>query len=278
MALVQFRAPALPLPKQVYDYGQMNEFVRALRIYFNQLDSLTPNQAESYTADSFTGGSFTGSGFVGGTLSGFGNGLEVPYAMLMSDQDQSSAGTTSENIVTYNRIIFSDGINVENNSRITFSYPGQYLITVSLQVTNRSNAVREIELWAKNTGVNYPLSNTRFDVPQRKSVGVWGHAVAAVAGIFTVTNGEYLEMAWWSNSTDVYLEHYAAGTNPTRPEIPSVILTAQFISALPARFVPTSPARLVIQGYAPLIALQGFPKPGTADLTIEGFAPTVTVA
>jgi hypothetical protein len=278
MALVGFRAPALPLPPGQYSAQQQSELVRALRLYFNLIDSLTPQQAQSYRAENFFGGTFTGSGFQGGTLFGFGRGLEVPYAMLMSDQDQSSAGTTSENIVTYNRIIFSDGINVENNSRITFSYPGQYLVTVSLQVTNRSNAVREIELWAKNTGVNYPLSNTRFDVPERKSVGVWGHAVAAVSGIFTVTNGEYLEMAWWSNSNDVYLEHYPVGTNPTRPEIPSVILTVQFVSALPARFVPTSPARVVVQGYVPLVAVQGLPKPGTTDLQIQGYAPTISIA
>ena len=278
MALVQFRAPALPLPKPAYDYGQMNEFVRALRLYFNQLDSLTPNQAESYTADSFNGGTFTGSEVFGGVLAGFGRGLEVPYAMLMSDEDQTSLGTTSENLITYNRIIFSDGINVENNSRITFSYPGQYLVTVSLQVTNSSNQIREFELWAKNTGVNYPLSNTRFDVPATKGIAGLGHLVANVAGIFTVTNGEYLEMAWWANNTNVKLEHYGAGTNPTRPEIPSVILTVQFVSALPARFVPTSPARVVMQGFAPGIALSCCRRPDPATLSIQGYAPTVVEA
>jgi hypothetical protein len=36
-------------------------------------------------------------------------------------------------------------------------------------VTNQNNAVQEFELWAKNKGVNYPLSNTRFDVAVRKS-------------------------------------------------------------------------------------------------------------
>jgi len=255
MALVGFRAPALPLPPGQYDARQQAELIRALRLYFNLIDSLTPQQAQSYRAENFFGGNISGSSISGGVLSGFGRGLEVPYALLMSDQDQPNAGTTSENLVTYNRIIFSDGINVENNSRITFAYPGQYLVTVSIQVTNRSNAVQEIEVWAKNTGVNYPLSNTRFDIPERKSQSIWGHTVAAVAGIFTVTNGEYLEMAWWSGSTDVFLEHYAAGTNPARPEIASVILTVNFISALPAKFVPTLPDRLSIQGVAPTITI-----------------------
>jgi hypothetical protein len=262
MALVGFRAPALPLPPGQYDARQQSELIRSLRLYFNLIDSLTPQQAQSYRAENFIGLDFIGNNFqggtfngeiVGGTISGFGRGLEVPYALLMSDQDQLSAGITSENIVTYNRIIFSDGINVENNSRITFAYPGQYLITIRFQFANRGNAAAEFEIWAKNSGVNYPLSNTRFDIPARKSESVFSHVTANISGIFTVTNGEYLEMAWWSDEADVVIESYAAGTNPTRPAIPSVILTVNFLSKLPAAFVPTLPAKLSIQGYAPTV-------------------------
>jgi hypothetical protein len=82
-----------------------------------------------------------------------------------------------------------------------------------------------------------------------------GHLVANVAGIFTVTNGEYLEMAWWSDGANVKLEHYAAGTNPTRPEIPSVILTVQFVSALPAKFFPVLSDTLSLQGQTPTISI-----------------------
>jgi hypothetical protein len=253
MALVGFRAPALPLPPSNYDVRQQAEFIRALRLYFNLLDSLAPQQAQSYRADEFIGGSFSGSKIQGGTLAGFGRGLEVPYALLMSDQDQASAGITSENIVTLNRIIVSDGVNVEDNSKITFAYPGQYLVTARFQFANRGNAAAEFELWAKNSGVNYPLSNTRFDIAARKSESVYSHVTANISGIFTVTNGEYLQFAWWSDGADMYIEHYAAGTSPTRPEIASVIITITFVSALPARFVPTLPARLSIEGHAPTI-------------------------
>jgi len=159
--------------------------------------------------------------------------MTKPYGMFMDDADQASARVTSENIVRMNTPIFGSGIRVEDDTKLFFDYPGQYQINVSLQVVNQSNNIQEFELWAKNTGTNYPLSNTRFDVPVRKSTGVWGHAVPAISGIFTVNDpvNEYLEMAWWAESTDVYIEHYAARTNPTRPEIPSVILTAHFLSA-----------------------------------------------
>ena len=256
MALVGFKAPALPLPPPQYDVRQQNELNRALRLYFNRLDSFAPNQAESYTADEFIGGTFNGSGIKATSITGFGQGLELPYAMLMSDADQTNAGITSENLLTYNQVVLSNGVRVLNNSQIHFAYPGQYLITFTLQVTNRGNTAAEFEVWAKNTGTNYPLSNTRFDVPVRKSSGVWSHIVPAITGIFTVNNNEYLEIAWWSDSTDVYIENYPAGTSPTRPEIPSVILTVSWVSALPAQFA----------------------LPFTGAAAFAGVAPTVTIA
>ncbi len=300
MALVGFRAPALPLPPQDYNRQQFDELVRALRVYFNLLDSLTPQQAQSYRADNFFGGAFSGdlisaADIRGGVMSGFNRGIEAPYAMLMSDQDQTTGGTTSENLVSYNTPIFQYGIRVENNTQIKFDYPGQYLVTVSLQVTNTENQIREFELWAKNSGVNYPLSNTRFDVPANKGMASAGHLVANVAGIFTVVNGEYLEMAWWSDGANVKLEHYAAGTSPTRPEIPSVILTVNFISALPSVFPIPRSDNLVMAGVAPsilrgvartpasgtLVVAGGTPEiseivPPVGALTIAGTAPTVT--
>ena len=261
----------------------MSQFIRMLGIYFAQLDSLTPNQAQSYTADNFFGGIFSGASISaaninGGVINGFNRGIEAPYAMLMSDQDQATAGTTSENLVSYNVPVFTYGVRVENNTQIKFDYPGQYLVTVSLQVTNSQNQIKEFELWAKNSGVNYPLSNTRFDVPADKGANSRGHLVANVAGIFTVVNGEYLEIAWWSDGANVKLEHYAAGTNPTRPEIPSVILTVNFISALPSVFPIPRSDNLVISGAAPSV-LRGVARtPPAGSLVLTGIAPTVTIA
>ena len=285
MALVGFRAPALPLPPNDYDRRQFDELVRSLRVYFNLIDSLTPQQAQSYRADNFFGGIFTGDSISaaninGGVLNGFNRGIEAPYAMLMSDQDQSSAGITSENLISYNTPIFQYGIRVENNTRIKFDYPGQYMINARFQISNRSNSVAEIEIWAKSTGVNYPLSNSRFDIPARKTASINSHIVPVINGIFTVNNpdAEYLEIAWWSNNVDVYLEHYAAGTSPTRPEISSVILTATFISALPSVFPIPQSDHLVLAGTAPSLLRGVAAIPPVEDLALTGDAPTVIIA
>jgi hypothetical protein len=161
--------------------------------------------------------------------------IQNPHAMLMSNEDQTNPSITGANQLTFNQPIITQGVRVENTNEIWFEKSGQYLVTFTLQVTNRSNAVQEFEVWAGYNGTNYPLSNTRFDIPARKSGSVWAHIVPAITGIFTVANPqtEYLTIKWWASSTDVYLEHYAAGTSPTRPEIPSVILTVNFVSRLP---------------------------------------------
>lgn len=53
MALDKFRAAPLPNPPADYDPQYLRQVIRVLETYFSQLDSNTPNHAQSYTADSF---------------------------------------------------------------------------------------------------------------------------------------------------------------------------------------------------------------------------------
>ena len=211
--LQKIAPPALPQATEQYDRPYQDQLNNIQRLFYNRLVS---------TVNDVVG--------VNG-----GANLQTPHAMLMSDQDQTSAGVTSANIITYNQPVITQGIAVRNGGEIWFEKAGQYLVTFTLQVSNRGNAVQEFEVWAGYDGSNYPLSNTRFDIAARKSGSIWAHIVPAVTGIFTVTNPdtEYLTIKWWSDSTDVFLEHYPVNTSPTRPAIPSVILTANFVSRLP---------------------------------------------
>jgi hypothetical protein len=205
--------PSLPLATDQYERRYIDQLNNVLRLFFNRLSGVLSSLL----------------GTDGGAA------LQNPHAMLMSDEDQASAGTTVANTLTYNQQVITQGVEVRNGGEIWFDAPGQYLVTFSLQVSNRSNAVQEFEVWAGYDGSNYPLSNTRYDIPARKDSSTWAHIVPAISGIFTVTNPstEYLTIKWWASSTDVFLEHYAANTSPTRPAIPSVILTVNFVSRLP---------------------------------------------
>jgi hypothetical protein len=205
--------PRLPSAPSQYEQRFHDQHSDVLRLYFNQLNNAVA------TVLGTNGAAY----------------LQTPHAMLMSDQDQTNAGITSANILTYNQPVITQGIEVRNSGEIWFEQSGQYLVTFTLQVSNRGNAAQEFEVWAGYNGTNYPLSNTRFDIPARKSTSIWSHIVPAITGIFTVTNPatEYLTIKWWSDSTDVFLEHYPVNTSPTRPAIPSVIMTINCISRLP---------------------------------------------
>jgi hypothetical protein len=203
----------LPLATDQYERRYTDQVNNVLRLFFNRISGVLSALL----------------GTNGGTA------LQNPHAMLMSNQDQTSGGTTVANTITYNQPVITQGVEVRNGGEIWFDAPGQYLVTFTLQVSNQDNAEHLFEVWAAYNGTNFPLSNTRFDVPARKSASQWGHVAPAITGIFTVINPdtEYLTIKWWSDSALVFLEHYAGGTSPTRPEIPSVILTVNFVSKLP---------------------------------------------
>ena len=228
----------LPNARPQYSAEQFDQLVRSLeQIVFQLNNTYTPTTSEDKAgaASWFAAGSGAGGGFAGG-VRGFqlSNGIILPHAMLISNVDQDLTSTTTEELLTYDVVGVSNGIRVVDNSKIYVPCGGQYLVTFTLQVSNRSNATQEFEVWAKDTGVNYPSSRTRFDIAARKDSSTWAHVVPAITGIFTVNDPStnYLEIAWWASSTDVFLEHYAADTTPTRPAIPSVILTINFISAI----------------------------------------------
>jgi hypothetical protein len=221
-----------------YSAEQFDQLVRSLeQVIFQLNNTYTANISDDKAGASswFAAGSGAGGGFAGG-VRGFqiSNGISLPNAMLISNLDQDLTSTTTEELLTYDIVALSNGIRVVDNSKIYVPCAGQYLVTFTLQVSNRSNAEQLFEVWAKDTGTNYPSSRTRFDIPQRKSQSVWAHIVPAVTGIFTVNDPtvNYLQIAWWASSVDVFLEHYAAESSPTRPEIPSVILTINFVSAV----------------------------------------------
>jgi len=208
-------SPRLPDPGNQYEGRYMEQLLNVLRLYFNRISGVLS------------------------VLFGPDGGAELqsPHAMLMSDQDQMSGGTTVANQLQFDTPVILEGIEIKgvNNDEIHFSKPGQYLVSFSIQVTNRSNAEQLFEVWAGFNGQNYPLSNTRYDIPPRKSSTVWAHIVPAITGIFTVSDpdNDYLTIKWWASSTDVFLQYYPAQTSPDRPEIPSIIMTINFVSRLP---------------------------------------------
>jgi hypothetical protein len=234
MALEQFRAPALPVPSAEYDQRQQTDLIRALRIYFNWLDSLTPNQAQSYRAQNFYGGLFNGYGY----------GLVQPYIGASDSTDQVASGNNTPTAVQFNTLDSGFGWTLNPPGSATAQYAGVYKITYSLQFINTANAIHYATVWLKVNNNNLPNSTTIFTVPARKSAspGEEGYVVGYSEVTFEAAVDDEIELYWATDlagdpttpTNGVYIYHDGPQTSPySRPAVPSVIGSITFLSAFP---------------------------------------------
>lgn len=286
MALDRFRAPPLPNPPAQWDPQYGRQLIRALELYFSQLDSRTPNNAEQYSANRFVGGSFSGTeidatsvttvslsaeqaqigyqssnGLLTNALVSYGhrNGRQVsddvmaedvyanffygdgkhisqPYNQFVSNTDQTAAAVDVAYAVTYDTSDYPDGITLSSGSRIGVTHEGIYLFTFSIQFQNDTNSTETVDIWFRKNGTDIANSNSEFSMPARKSAGTPASLIAATPFMVSLNANDYIEIMWRPSVTTISIQALPAvtaspGVTPAIPATPSVILTAQFISA-----------------------------------------------
>ncbi len=142
------------------------------------------------------------------------------FLSAYSSQTQTNPVGNTERLMTYNTTAEGYGISVQSSSQITFQYAGTYSITFSAQLDKTDAGSDTLDVWLKKNGSNVSDSNTRYTLDGNNA-----KQVAILNYIVTVNAGEYCEIAWSSPDTDVRLYTESSSTTPTRPAIPSVILT-----------------------------------------------------
>jgi hypothetical protein len=98
MGMQQFRAPAIPLPPDEYNRQQFDEIFRALRLYFNQLDSNASLQLDGIRLINLP---TSGNGLLDGTVFRVGEDLKIVLpniGYLLSVSGQASVGTVTVTI------------------------------------------------------------------------------------------------------------------------------------------------------------------------------------
>jgi hypothetical protein len=227
MALTKFKASPLPNPPTEYDAQYIRQVIRVLETYFSQLDSNTPNYAQSYTADFFYGN---------------GIGLAFPHNQFFSLVDQSAAAIDQAYAVRLEETSFTDGISITgvNNTRITFAAPGIYMLIYSLAFKNTTNDTQEVNVWFRynngTTTTDVANSNSKFTIPPRKSSGDPAYLIAVTPfSGYAEAADVWVEVMWATTSTSVVMEHlpavaYSAGVTPAIPATPSAIVEAFFVS------------------------------------------------
>ena len=156
--------------------------------------------------------------------------MNNPYGAFQDSTDQVAANTTTAYPVTFNTTDFSNGVTIASNSRITVIDAGIWNLQFSIQFKNTSNDGQDVDIWFRKNGTNIANSNSRFHLPPRKSAGDPSHLIAAMNYFVSLNATDYVEIVWRTTSTSVSLEHFDTSTSPTRPAIPSAIVTMSFVS------------------------------------------------
>lgn len=154
----------------------------------------------------------------------------VPYGAFQDSTDQTAASTTAAYAITFNTTDFSNGVYLSNSSRLNVRNSGLYNLEFSIQFKNTTNDSQDAEVWFRKNGTDIAASNSRFGLSARRSASDPSHTIGALNFYVELVAGDYVELMWKVSDTGVSIEHYAAGTSPTRPATPSVITTMTYVS------------------------------------------------
>lgn len=141
------------------------------------------------------------------------------YIAAHDEQDQVNAVADTPNAVKFRSIDESDGIDIVDESKITFEEAGVYNVQFSMQLLKGGGGTSTFDVWFDLNGDPIANTNTRYYIGNNE------HKVAALNLVLTVQADDYVRLMWSSPSSSMTLESETGLTNPTRPDIPSVILT-----------------------------------------------------
>jgi hypothetical protein len=204
-------APRLPVSPIEYDVRFMDEFIRILRLYFNQLDGVNTGLL----------------GQVGGAY------LHFPYGSFGSSVDQLITAAGTPQLVTFNTSNYTNATSLVSSTEMKVAQSGLYMYNYSLQLVNTdATSPHKVQIWTRKNGIDFPNTGSKVDVPAHYGT-VDGYLDATGAFFIPLQAGDYVELVVVSNSTLVYMEAYTAQTTPyVRPAVPSASVTLTFISSV----------------------------------------------
>lgn len=202
-------APNLPLaPINSDDRQYFDQLNNVLRLYFTQL----------------SGSLATLAGDEGGQY------LSFPYGAFQDNTTQTAVATSTAYAVIWGETDISNSVTVvsdgTNLTRVTVDETGIYNFAFSLQLIKAGASAKNAWIWPRINGVDVPKSATKVTL-----VGNSAACVAAWNFFLSLTAGDYVQLMWAVEDTAIQILHETA--TAFCPEIPSAILTVNFISFPP---------------------------------------------
>jgi hypothetical protein len=144
------------------------------------------------------------------------------YGSFYDTTTQTNPVANQVNIMKLNSSADHNLIDIVGGSKITVTNTGIFNIQFSAQFDKTDSGTDDFDIWLRIDGVDVPWSNTRLT-----STGNNDKLVAAWNWMVSMNAGQYAQIAWSSANTSMRIFAQNAQTGPTRPGIPSLIVTVQ---------------------------------------------------
>ena len=184
--------PNLPVALKEYDQRGMEQFNNVLRLFFSQIS----NRINSPTA----------------------------HASYFDTTTQTNPVADAVNLFRYNSVETEFQITRGTpTSKIFVNNTGIYNFQFSAQLDKTGGGKDSVFIWPRINGVNVPNSTTKVVIQ-----GSTDEVVAAWNFVLVMEAGDYFELAWQSNDTDLIILAQSPASN--YPAIPSIIMTVTWVS------------------------------------------------
>jgi hypothetical protein len=204
--LQKSKAPALPYAGNEFDRLYHDQLNKILRIYFNQLDAVND-------------------GLLG--LNG-GQYIDCPNGLFFSTTDQPIALANTAQPIDFPIEYLNNAVRVNSgtDSRVYVDVSGVYNFQFSGQLLSGSASAKQVYIWIARNGTDIGYSTHQYTV-----AGSGTHLNISWNFDIDLASGEYIEMQWASDDTNMKLE--AAVATAVHPGMPSAVMAVNFIAPLP---------------------------------------------
>ena len=199
-------APNLPLAGTEYTRQYQDQYSNVLRLYFNRLNN---NLLSLFGPN---GGQF----------------VDCPNGLFFDLGTYSPALINTGYPIEFKIPYLSNAVRVVDNTKITVDIPGVYNFQFSSAITSTNSSLKTVWVWIRRNGTDVGYSTNEYTVS-----GSGTDTIISWQFNIDLDTGEYIEMMWGSDSTNVQI----ATTPPTppapHPGIPANVIAVNFISPLP---------------------------------------------
>lgn len=212
-------APRLPAAPMQYDARFIEQYSNILRLYFNGIDT------------TFTG--LLGEPQLKTSNHPGGGYLNFPYAAVQRTTNFNFNLANTAYLVTMNQSDFLNDCTNTGSDGIAVNTAGIYNYQFSVQFANPDTQIHTVWIWLRVNGVDVSGTGSKFDCPAKHGTSD-GYLIAACNFYVQLNAGDHVDMYAAADSTQPYMEAYAAQTSPfAAPSIPSVVATLSFVSRPP---------------------------------------------